>query len=395
MIAALPLIILLQSSNIIPGAVAGKLETVDGIPAVATRVVAFAVPKGPNNADDSLNYFDISSPTDRTLTDNEGNFRLQELVPGQYYILAGAAPNGSYYPGALNVRGAAVVDVQAGIEVTNLNFRLLHKLGGKLSGRVKADMSTLGPKTATVWGPPLEDLLEVPVKPDGTFEFGHVPPGKYLVSLYPPTPGIASYPVTVAEADVSGVELVPMPTKTVSGRIVVKNGAIPRGILGFYTEKTYVGGTINLDGTFEVDLHAAQHQIDFAGLPVGYSLQSVRIGDKDMTKQGVVVTDSDISGVVINVNAPARLATIRGKINGLSKEKISSTIVELIGPTFNRLHADIQQDATFEFPSVVPGLYTLTLKGIPDQASVPAMPPHTVVVDGFRTFEVSLTISEP
>jgi hypothetical protein len=254
-------------------------------------------------------------------------------------------------------------------------------------------MKALGPRTATVTGGPLEDLLEVPIKPDGTFEFGHIPPGKYLVSMFPPTPGIASYPVTVGQADVSGVELVPLPTKTVSGRIIVKNGGIPYGILGFYTEKTYVGGTINPDGTFKVDLHSASHQIDFAGLPVGYSLATVRIGNQDMTRQGITVGNAEISDVVITVNAPAHLATIKGKITGLAADKFSSTIIELTGQrTINLLHADVQQDSTFEFPSVMPGVYKLTLKGIPDQASVPYMPPYTVVVDAFRTFEVSLTV---
>ena len=386
MIALLPLIILLQSVNIVPGAVAGKLQTVDGIPAVAVRVVAIPVHEGLGTPDDSLNYFEIASPTDRTLTDNEGNFRLQELVPGRYHILAGAAPNGTYYPEANNIRGAAAIAVQAGIEVANLNFRLLHRLGGKLSGRVRADLSTLGPKSATVWGPPLEDLLEVPVKPDGTFEFGHLPPGKYLVSLFPPTPGIASYPVSVGQADVSGVELVPMPTKTVSGRITVRNGNLPYGILGFYTEKTYVGGNINPDGTFKVDLHSAQHQIDFAGLPVGYSLASVRIGDRDVTQQGITVGNSDVSDVVIAVNAPRKLAVVKGRVTGLAQNRYASTPVVMTGPTFNKIQADIEQDGSFEFPAVVPGLYTLTLNGVPE------FPPATVVVDGFRTFEVSVVV---
>ena len=391
MIAALPLILLLQSAPVVPGAIVGKLQTVDGVPAVAVRVVAVEVPSGPGTADDSLNYFSLAQPLDRTLTDNEGNYRLQEILPGRYFILAGAAPNGTYYPDAGNVRGAMPIAVESGIEV-NASFKLLHRLGGKLSGRVKADMAALGPKTATATGGPLEDLLEVPVKADGTFEFGHLPPGKFLVSLYPPTPGIASYPVTVGEADVSGVELVPLPTKSVTGRITVRNGGIPHGILGFYTEKTYVGGTINPDGTFKVDLHSATHQIDFAGLPVGYALASVRIGDRDVTRQGVVVGNTDVSDVVISVTAPTRLATIKGKITGLAPDRFSSTIVELTGPTYTRFHADVQQDSSFEFPAVTPGVYRLTLKGIPDQAAVPDMAPYTVVVDAFRTFEVTLTV---
>src|SRR5207342_1473297 len=123
------------------------------------------------------------------------------------------------------------------------------------SGSVKADLGSLGARTATITVGKLEDLLEVPVHADGTFEFGHVPPGPYLLSLYPPTPGIASMPVRVGDADVSGLELIPLPTHLVRGRIVSKNGPIPRGILGFYTVRSYVGASITPSGTFSVQLH--------------------------------------------------------------------------------------------------------------------------------------------
>ena len=333
-------------------------------------------------------YFEMSSPTDRTLTDNQGNYRLQELLPGNYYIMAGAAGPGqaTYFAEADNIRGAEVIAIQSGMEVENLNFQLLNRLGGKLSGRVNADMKVLGPRTATITGGKLEELIEVPVRPDGTYTFGYIPPGKYLLSLYPPTPGIASMPITIANEDLSGLELVPLPTNKVTGRIIVRNGPIPHGILGFYTLRTYVSGTIHDDGTFAVELHSAQHQIDFAGLPVGYSLASVKIDGRDTTQQGVVVGNADVSEVVITVNAPRHLAVVKGTITGLPQERFASTAVVLIGPTFNKLQADVEQSGAFEFPAVVPGVYRLSLSGVPEVA------PITIVVDSFRTFEVPVVV---
>src|SRR4029453_10194722 len=162
------------------------------------------------------------------------------IPPGRYFVLAGALPTGTYYPEATNVRNAEVVDVAPGDEIT-IDIKLAHRLGGKVSGRINANMVQLGVRSATITGPPLEDLLEVPVKSDGTFEFGHVPPGnRYLVSLWPPTPGIPSYPVTVGQADVSGVVLPPLPQKKGSGRISMKNGSIPHGIFGFFTTPPYL-----------------------------------------------------------------------------------------------------------------------------------------------------------
>jgi hypothetical protein len=283
-------------------------------------------------------------------------------------------------------KNAEIVTVEASKETT-LNFKLLHKLGGKVSGKINADMAALGPRTATLTGPPLEDLLEVPIKPDGSFEFGYVPPGnRYLVSLWPPTSGIASFPVTVTQADVSGIELTPLPTKKVSGRIVVKNGNIPYGILGFVTPRTFVPGKINEDGTFNVELHSTTHQIDFSGLPVGYSLASVKMGDRDVTPQGVIVGGSDVTDVLITLNAPRKLATVKGKITGLARERYASTGVVMTGPTFNRGQADVEQDGSFQFDAVVPGLYTLSLNGVPE------FKPITVVVEGFDTYEVPVTV---
>jgi hypothetical protein len=375
---------------VLPGAVSGQLKTIDGAPAVNTRIVMVPAPKGANRVDDNLNYYEpyFSMPQDRTLTDNEGNFRLQDIVPGRYFLLAGAAAEGqgTYYPDALIPRNAQVLDIVSAEELNHLDFQLKVRLGGRLSGRVNANMTALGPRTATITGGKLEDLLEVPVNKDGTFAFGHVPPGKYLLSLYPPTPGIASMPITVANDDVSGAELLPLPTKRVSGRIVVKNGSIPHGLLGFYTVKTWVTSKINDNGTFSVDLHDAQHQIDFAGLPVGYTVASVKIGSQDVTAQGIRVANADVPDVLITLNAPKKLATVKGKITGLPPARFASTGVVMVGPTFNKGLADVQQDGSFQFDAVVPGLYTLSLNGVPE------FKPMTVVVEGFDTYEVSVTV---
>ena len=368
-----------------PGGVSGQLRTVDGLPAVAVRVVAMPVPAGSVVPDDGPNYFILAPATGVALTDNEGKFRFMDLAPGRYYIMAGVAGQATYYPKGDHLNNASIVQVVSGYIVEDLDFALLHRLGGKLTGRVVADLKTLGPRTATITGGKLEDILEVPVRADGSFEFGHVPPGKYLVSLYPPTPGIASYPVTVGDADVSGVTLVPLPTQTVSGRIVVKNGPMPNGILGFYTEKTYVGGTINPDGTFTVQLHGAQHEVDLAGLPVGYSLNSVRIGSKEMT-HGILVDEKDVSNVVITVNAPQRLAQVRGRVSGLSASRIGATTAEMTGPIVGKLQAKVQADGTFDFPVVTPGLYQLTLKDVPELA------PITLAIDSPRVFEVPVVV---
>jgi hypothetical protein len=273
-------------------------------------------------------------------------------------------------------------------EITgDLDFSLMQRFGAKLSGSVKADMAVLGARTATLIGGKLEDLIEVPVKPDGSYEFGYVPPGNYLVQMYPPTSGMPARRVTVGNESVTGVELIPLPTQTVTGRLVTKKGPIPVGYLGFQTAETYVDATIHPDGTFTVQLHAATHEPVMAGLPIGYSIASVRIGSKDVTK-GITVGKSDISDVVITLDTPQQLAAIKGKVSGLAVSRYATTRVEIKGPItiIGSMQTNIRDDGTFEFPAVTPGSYSLGL------TSVPEFTPLILNLDSTDTANVSVVV---
>lgn len=379
------LFLLLQAAPFVPGAVAGQLRSIDGAPAVAVRVVAVPVPTGTTVPDEGPNYFNLAPPTAATLTDNEGNFRLQELRPGRYYLMAGTAGQATYFPGAGHINDAQPINVSAGFIVENLNLKLLHRLGGKLSGRINANLATIGSKTATLTGGKLDEILEVPLAADGAFEFGHVPPGLYLLSVYPPPSGMASVPVQVGDADITGLQLVPLPTSVVTGRIIAENGPIPWGLLGFYTEQSYVGAVINPDGSFSVRLHAAHHQIDFAGIPVGYSVASVKLGSQDVSR-GFTVGNSDLSGIVVTLKVSRRLAPVSGQITGLPPARLSSTSVELTGPIVGSLEAPVKADGSFGYEAVTPGLYRLRLVNVPEFA------PMLVVVQDAEPTEVKVVV---
>src|SRR5688572_9190101 len=108
-------------TSILPGAVTGQVRTIDGVPAVNVRVIALAVPKF-GNPDLALNYFSIGDPVQQTLTDNQGNYSLVDLPPNNYYILAGAAGKGTYYPDSPVVHKAEPVTVQSSMAVDSVNL---------------------------------------------------------------------------------------------------------------------------------------------------------------------------------------------------------------------------------------------------------------------------------
>src|SRR5262249_60264061 len=91
-------------------------------------------------------------------TNDRGEYRLYWLTPGKYYLSAGSAsgptralefggtgdsPNGlqesyalTYYPGAADLKDAAAIEVQAGGELSAIDFNVPGQLLRKVRGRV-------------------------------------------------------------------------------------------------------------------------------------------------------------------------------------------------------------------------------------------------------------------
>jgi len=341
------------------GVLAGQLRNVEGSPGVAVRVAAIPAPTETTRPSFGSQYFYAQPPVSTTLTDNQGRYRLTNIPPGRYFIVSGV----TYYPSTVDADRAVVVTVGANSTTENLDFQLQRPFGGRVSGRVTPKPDTGKQEKAILSGVNLQEILEVPVGPEGDFEFGHVPTGAYFVDLVPPSPGMGSFRVQVGDKDITGLQLLRPPTQIITGRIVVENGPLPRAQLAFSTATSYVGATINPDLTFSARLHSTRHQVELAGMPVGYSVVSVRTGSADAS-QGLVVSNADISGVVITVSAPRHLPRMRGHIAGLPSARSSSTKVQLTGPIVGRLEAPVGQDGSFEFPAVIPGLYSLKLADI-------------------------------
>src|SRR5262245_11863893 len=264
---ALAFILLLQTAPAVQtGVITGQLRTVEGTPAIGVWVAALPVPTGNAVPADGPQYYSPPVPASDTLTDSQGRYRLANIPPGRYYIMAGVIGDGTYYPSVANMPGATVIPVAAGSTTSALDFRLLKPFGRKVSGHIKPSTGDARLK-ATLFGGKLEEVLQAQVDPNGSFDFGHVPPGTYLLGLFPTPPGFSSVAVTVADADVSGLELALPPTRTVTGRIVVENGPLPRALLEFSSGKGYiVGASVNPDGTFSARLHAARHRVELAGM---------------------------------------------------------------------------------------------------------------------------------
>ena len=216
---------------------------------------------------------------------------------------------------------------------------------------------------AILSGVALGELLETPVGADGSFTFGHLPKGAYLLSLFPTPPGMPSRVFQSARPTRASISC---------GRRCARcQGASSRHplpcdvLVGFSTERSYVTATISADGSFSAQVQPARHTIELGGLPPGYSLGSARLGTQDVSK-GVPVGDGDVSGLVITIAPPAHLPRLRGKVVGVPAASLTTARVELTGYVIGTLEASVQQDGSFEFPAVTPGTYRVRVPQVPE-----------------------------
>jgi hypothetical protein len=301
----LALLLLLQTATTArPGVVTGQLQTKDGKPASTIRITAVPAPPPNIRPSDGQNYYatDFNLPASTTLTDAQGRYRLANLAPGRYFIVARVFGYATYYPATTNADGATVVTVGAAAPVDGINFTVLLPPGGNVSGRVSTPPAPSSQEKAILSGVALGELLETPVAPDGTFTFGHLPKGSYLLSLFPTPPGMPSRPFQVGETD-ARIDLVRPTLRIVSGRIVAPPAVLRRVLIGISTERSYVTATTSADGSFSAQVQPARHSIELGGLPPGYTLGSARLGAQDVGR-ALVVGAEDVTGVIITVAPP-------------------------------------------------------------------------------------------
>lgn len=349
------------------GSVSGEVRMRDGTPAVGVRVAALPAPREGVRAAEGQNYYATQQPTAVALTDGQGRYRLA-MPPGRYIIAAGLAGSGTFYPSADDIDSATVLTLDSGATRT-ADIVLQTFPGARVAGRIVPPPAAGAREYANLAGVRLGEMLEAAVRADGSFEFGRIPPGEYLLNVVPTPPGHKSVPFRIEDRDVTTLEVVRSPTRQVSGRIVVDKGPLPVSLLSFSTLHGHAAATINPDLTFSVALHADQHRAALDGLPVGYDVRSVRVGSRDVTATGITVADRDVADVTIEVTVRRDLPTLRGRVTGVTVTA-ARTVVELTGPIVGKIEAVVSADGSFSVAGLPPGLYRATIAGRPEVPAV-------------------------
>jgi hypothetical protein len=182
-------------------------------------------------------------------TNDLGEYRVPDLLPGHYLVSANPPPDFStlspstaakpepsskqetaygttFYPGTTDRNEATVLDLRAG-EETPVNFNLapgptFHVRGTVVdagSGGVAGAVLTLHPKDSN------SEFTAAQVGKDGKFEIAHVPPGSYtLTAVVGPSDAhrMARQSLEVSAGDLNDVRLVIAPGSRIRGQLRVE-----------------------------------------------------------------------------------------------------------------------------------------------------------------------------
>jgi hypothetical protein len=222
------------------GAITGMVTNAFGEPVIGVRVRATMIRDVKGQAPKMPSFAFLDLPTD-----DRGIYRLFGLTPGIYLVSAGGSgfspifnPYESdvptYSPSSTR-DNAAEVSVRTG-EDSTADIRYRGEPGHSISGSVKVVGTNAAQVTLTPAGSflPVGSALQFPG--GRGFAFNGLADGDYdlvaqeVVTAQSPTPLLSfseTKRITIKGASVSGVELVPRPLASVSGRITLESSKAP------------------------------------------------------------------------------------------------------------------------------------------------------------------------
>ncbi len=338
------------------GAVAGKVLDMDGDPMQRVQVSVMKVT--------ALAGRRRATMQGGGTTNDLGEFRVFNLPPGRYFVMAstsgrgGGGPGGgfrgpqrgqveklsnedyvaTFYPGAIDASGASLIQLEAGREVTGLTFQLGRSANYRIRGSVTGvDVSTPVKKEKQAMRVTLLPAdrnavvmndgsgISAAVRSDGGFEFPNVQPASYqaIVMRMDRSQAILGKGlVTVSSGNIDGLNLIAAEPVTVTGTLKI-DGSKPVDLSRAWVTIRPLGtlsmgdveGRVDTKGAFKLESASRDNfMVTLTGVNDAF-IRSIRLDAQDVTQTGI-----DLSGASSGSKIEITLGTNPGLASGTVKE---------------------------------------------------------------------------
>lgn len=356
--------------------IAGQVldEVGDPLPGASVRVMAYRYAQGSRQL----------VPVGSAITDDRGAYRVWGLNPGDYYVsaaarnfdigprgfggLAGGGPGGgrgragaprtpnvggsgadpapanesseqtgyapTFFPGVESAGEARPIALGLSTEVPDVTFSVLLVRTSRVSGRVvSSDGEPVSTGNLVLMregqsagrpspGAGFADRLQW----DGTFSFSNVPPGRYLLRVRGDdweVPRFATLPLTVTGGELSGVNVVLLPSASIEGRAIFQRTlGLPPDPTQFRIGAPSVDGSnlgapqngrVERDGQFTLDGVAAGPHWIRTQAPRGWVVKSIVSEGRDITDTPVELRSGQrLTGLTVTFTD--KLSEISGQV---------------------------------------------------------------------------------
>jgi len=355
-------------------------------------------------------------PNGQAETNDLGEYRIGGLMAGKYYVVATPMPSfqslvpaqkspedpaaatpapdmayiTTYYPNTPDRTQAAAIELHAGddmpvdFSLTRTHTVLIRGTFAGLAAGEKAMVMLRGEDSHGMF-------TAAEVGKDGTFEVPHLAPGSYSLIATTETGSsrqVAHRKVEVADTDMDGLRLVPLPCAIVRGRVHVsgKGPKIDLSLLFVHLQKsngeddvsdalTFTAdgsmaspGTarVKADGSFELkNVLPGTYSVEVTGDAKAMNdsfVESVTAGTKDVTESGLSVGGGTIA---IDVADSLESGALEGSVTNDKNEPVANAVVVAVpesrfrkqGNRYQRVTTD--QAGRFSMRGLRPGEYKL------------------------------------
>jgi hypothetical protein len=356
------------------GVIAGKVVNENGQPVQNVELVALRYYYGawlwrpPVTPETPLKLY----------TNDLGEFRISNLVGGQYIVRAAAPPPTGrnkpgypsiFFPNALSPEDAQPITVASGV-VSQANMTLRPGPAFRISGMIDAAGSDqevcfgLAPKrynsaVAQVVG------RVVRFARDGIFVIDDVPPGSYVLSaaICRGTQPLGAIQHLEVGGNMEGLRIRLGSGQRLSG-VVKAEGVSASGLkLALRSPQMLTGlvpqSVAGADGAFAFEhVLPRRYSVDFAGLPAGAYVKSVKYGGRETPDGGFEIDGDAALEITISSQGAAQLSgSVLDKTGQPAPYAMVTAIPADSGPAESA--KDVMADAkgNFVFPALRPGTY--------------------------------------